>query len=148
MSVGQAGPFARIQAVVNAVRDSLDKSEIQFYKRSQHPPETQEIPILDRLEFVRVPEDFVEEFLTNKLFWLGFKRGDQATRVWIADPWDAAYLGVSVRELVRTAQVLKARDMALLTSDGQFASPGDALLRHPPIPAAPRPRIGFQVSNQ
>lgn len=141
-------PFARMESVVNAIRRSLDKSEIHFFKRNEHPSETQEIRIFDRLEFPRVAEDALEQFIAGKVFWLGFKQGDQSTKVWIADPWDASYLGVSAKELIRTAQVLQAHGTLVLASDGQFASAGDILLQRPPVPAEPRQRIGFQASSQ
>jgi hypothetical protein len=140
-------PLARIEAVVNAIRDMLDRSEIQFYRRNEHPSQTQEIPILDRQEFARVSDDFLEQFIAAKVFWLAFKRGDQSTRVWIADPWDASYLGVTPEELIRAGQTVKARGIIELTSD-QFASPGDALLLSVPAAARTDVRIGFQLPNQ
>ncbi len=143
----QFRPLARIEAVVHAVRNSLDRSEIQFYKRDQHPSETQEIKISDKFKFARASEDSIEQFLAGKVFWLAFKRGDQSTTVWIADPWDASYLGVTDKELVRAAQVLQARGIITLTPDSQFASAGAALLQSVPFAAQSRTPIGFQVPS-
>jgi hypothetical protein len=141
-------PFARIEAVVNAIRGSLDRSEIQFYKRDDHPSLTQEISIFEELNFARSPDESVEQFLAGKVFWLAFKRGNQSTPVWIADPWDAKYLGVSVKELIQTAQVLQARGLISLAPDNQFASARDALLLSLPVATATRVPIGFQVPSQ
>ena len=141
-------PFARVESVVNAIRQALDKSEIQFYARNDHPAETQEVRIFDKLEFSRASEESIEQFIAGKVFWLGFKFGDRSTRVWIADPWDATYLGVAPSDLIRTAQVLKARGVVALTPDGQFAWPGDALLASPPVSVPSRSRIGFQAPGQ
>jgi hypothetical protein len=141
-------PLARIEAVVNAIRTALDKSEIQFYRRDEHPSQTQEVKILEKQRFSRTPEDLVEQFLVGKVFWLGFKRGGQSTPVWVADPWDASYLGVSVKDLIQAAQVLRARGVISLASDSQFASAGDTLLLSLPRATAARDPIDFRVSSQ
>lgn len=140
-------PFARIEAVVNAVRSSLDRGEVRFFGRNEHPPETQEINILEKSGFPRVPVESLEQFIRAKVFWLAFSQGDQSTKVWIADPWDAAYLGVSPKELIRTAQILQARGLLVLAPDGQFASAGDVLLQSPPVSNNRRAGIGLRAPS-
>jgi hypothetical protein len=144
----QFKPLARVEAVVNAIRNALDRSEIQFYGRREHPSETQEIKILDRSRPGRAPQASVEDFTAEKVRWLAFNRGDQFTKVWVADPWDASYLGVSSRDLIRAAQVLRSQGVLALTADSQFASAGDVLLQTSPVAASPRARIGFHAPNQ
>lgn len=144
----QFRPFARFETIVNAVRESLDKSDLNFYKSERHPSETQEIKIFERFEPVRSTEELVEQFLSGKVFWLAFKRGDKSTRVWLADPWDAKYLGVSTADLVRAAQVLQARGIVTLDPGNQFACPGEALLLGSPAFTPNRAPIGFQVPTQ
>jgi len=145
----QFRPLARIEAVVNAVRNSLDRSEINFYDSDRHPSETQEIRISDKLQSARADEVSIEQFLAGKVFWLAFKRGDRSTKVWIADPWDAKYLGVGTKDLIQTAQVLQARGLIALAPGNQFASPGDALLLSVSTSAAAaRSPIGFQIPSQ
>jgi hypothetical protein len=140
-------PFARIEAVVNAVRGALDKSQIHFHKLPEHPAETQEIRIYDRLEFLRTSDPDIEQFIAGKVFWLAFKQGDQTTKVWIADPWDAHYLGVSAKDLIQAAQAMQARGVIALAPDNQFASPGEVLLQSIPYPQRPRERVGFRFTS-
>ncbi len=73
-------------------------------------------------------EEEIEEFLLGKIYWLGFKRSARRTPVWIADPWDARYLGTTVTTLIQTAQVLEAGKMISLDASQRFASAGDGLL--------------------
>lgn len=73
-------------------------------------------------------DSVLEEFLLGKVYWLGFKRVERNTKVWIADPWDARYLGATVGQLIQTAQVLEAEKMIKLDSQQAFASTEDGLL--------------------
>jgi hypothetical protein len=61
------------------------------------------------------------------VYWLAFKQGDRKTKVWLADPWDAAYLNTDTRSLTQLAQALEAADYVALDDDG-FASAGKNLL--------------------
>jgi len=73
-------------------------------------------------------EEEIEEFLLGKTYWLAFKRGERRTTVWIADPWDAEYLGTTVAALIQAAQILEAKKMISLDSNQRFASANDGLL--------------------
>lgn len=70
----------------------------------------------------------LETFLETKIFWLGFKSGNAGSLVWIADTWDADYLGISTTELVREAEVLEARGIVRLDESREFGSAGQQLL--------------------
>ena len=123
-------PFQRIQVVTDAIRDALDESKIAFYASDSQPNRLQTIEIGDVKQYSRTEESRVQQFLAWKVYWMGFKRGDKRTKVWIADPWDANYLGVTPQDLVRVAQTLEAHELITLVSkDVDFASSSDALLR-------------------
>ena len=126
----------------------MDRTEIRFYKRKEHPSQTQEAKIFEKLEPIRVPEEFVEEYISKKVYWLAFKHGDQSTKVWVADPWDAAYLGMSTKELVRASQTLRARGIPALTDSSEFASAGDLLLQNVAYSSPARGTIGFRPPDQ
>jgi hypothetical protein len=138
-------PFNRIAAIVDAIRTALDNSQLQFFRRGEHPENLQEVEIPDLPRHPRISDEGVEQFVAAKVYWLGFKRGDKTAQVWVADPWDASYLGVGVRELVQSAQVSQARGLIKLSADSQFANAEDALiLRQRQTESVPRKRrIGF-----
>lgn len=121
-------PFKRLEVMVNRIRAALDNSEFDFYKTAQHPTVLQEIVISEIPSASRSAEQAVEQFLVAKVYWLAFRRARKAASVWIADPWDAAYLGVGLNELVRAAEVVQARHLIRLSAEGDFASAEDALI--------------------
>ena len=86
----------------------------------------------------------VQQFQAAKCYWLGFRRGRKNTSVWIADPWDAAYLGVSIQDLVRAAETQQARRLIRISDDGEFAYAEDALIASvAPEPTQHQNPIGF-----
>jgi len=120
-------PFLKEKAVVNTVRRAADKDQLGYFRTTERPIE---FPYVD-LEVAgsRVKnEEEIEEFLLGKTYWLAFKRGERRTTVWIADPWDAEYLGTTVATLIQAAQVLEAEKMISLDSSQRFASASDGLL--------------------
>jgi hypothetical protein len=121
-------PFKRLAVIVNGVRTALDNSKLEFYSSDGHPNLLQEIPIWDLPSAARFSDQAIQQFLVGKVYWLGFIRGRKDTQVWIADPWDAAYLGVSVNDLIRAAETQQARRLIRLSSDGEFASAEDPLI--------------------
>jgi len=129
-------PFHRMAVVVGGIRDALDRSTIDFYSPGQHPKLLQEVTISEMPAKTRSTDDAVEQFLAAKIYWLGFKRGNKRTAVWIADPWDASYLGVATNELIRAAQVVQARGLIRLSDNEQFARAEDALIAAPPAHSA------------
>jgi hypothetical protein len=121
-------PFARERAIINTIRIAVDHGQLSFYPRSEAPS------VLPYVDFgagrnYQGSEEQIEEFLLGKVYWLGFKRGDRRNSVWIADPWDAEYLGTTARILTQTAQVLEAEKMIALDDSAQeFATAKDGLL--------------------
>lgn len=132
-----ADSFLKEQCLVNTIRRSLDRNELTFFERMEHPIE---LPLV-KLETASKPvenEESLKEFILGKVYWLGFKSRERRTKVFIADSWDAHYLGVEVQTLVQTAQVLEAQDMIGLDSSQEFASAARGLLvrAHPSGKAA------------
>jgi hypothetical protein len=121
-------PFKRLEVLVNSIRAALDNSKIEFYGKNSHPNLLQEIPIFDIPVFSRFSDQAVGQFLAGKVYWLAFHRANRAGAVWIADPWDAEYLGVSVHELIRAAEILQARGLIRISADGDFASATDGMI--------------------
>jgi len=121
-------PFKRLALIVNSIRSALDNSKLEFYSTGGHPNLLQEVPIWDLPSVTRFSDQAIQQFVAGKVYWLGFTRGRKATQVWIADPWDAAYLGVSVNDLIRAAETQQARRLIRLSADGEFASAEDALI--------------------
>ncbi len=70
----------------------------------------------------------ISHYLKRKVLSLGFKSGGKETQVWIADPWDAEYLGVSTQLLRQEAEILEAEEFLTLSEDRVFASTGRRLL--------------------
>jgi hypothetical protein len=120
-------PFLRERAVVNSVRGAADRNQLTYFRRAEHPIE---LPYVDLEVGSRRAEneEGIEEFLLGKIYWLGFKRNERRTPVWIADPWDAEYLGTTGTMLIQAAQTLEAEKMISLDASQRFASAGDGLL--------------------
>ncbi len=121
-------PFRRLAIIVNSLRMALDNSKLEFYSSDGHPNLLQEVQIWDLPNPVRSTDSTIQQFLAAKVYWLGFRKGRKSTPVWIADPWDAAYLGVSVQELVRAAEAQQARYFIKISENGEFASAEDPLI--------------------
>ena len=122
-------PLTREMHFVNTVRTLCDEGTLKFYSTSDRPTSNLKThPIV--LESRASQSDLdIDRFLTAKVFWLAFKQGDKRSQTWIADPWDAQYLGVQITELVRAAQILQVEQFLILDQTQEFASAGDELLR-------------------
>jgi hypothetical protein len=84
--------------LTNRLRDAIDSSQITFYSSQSHPDD---VPTIDlESEPATAGIDEVTEFLKTKAYWLAFKQSGNSAKVWIADPWDAVYLGAQTRNLL------------------------------------------------
>lgn len=120
-------PFERVRSIVNRIRYAIDKNAIPFYKRESRPATYQQIEgNLD--EPTSHSQAEIAQFLVGKTYFLGFKVVDVLGEVWIADPWDANYLGVSSKDLSQAAYVLRARSLIQLDTTLNFARPADKLI--------------------
>jgi hypothetical protein len=127
-------PFQRQQAIVNRIRQGIDRQEVAFYARAAHPHELQMLEIWPNEEpapstepVPSINQTDLEQYLSGKVYWLAFKRADRNAKVWIADKWDATYLGIEAQALRQAAQIQDARGVLKLDKQ-DFAGPGDALL--------------------
>jgi TIR domain len=120
-------PFVVHEGMVNSIRTAVDAATLTFYPKDAHPTELQEIK-LSLAERPRAAEDVIDSFLLGKVFWLAFRADNSARTVWIADPWDASYLGTTPREMVQAAQILAARNEIAIDETGEFAAIGRELL--------------------
>jgi len=120
-------PFVEFGGIINGVRDAVDAGDLVFHPEADHPDTLQRVDL--RLgQHQRQDPKTLETFLEAKVFWLGFKAANAGSLVWIADPWDADYLGISPPELVREAEVLEARSIVRLEESREFGSAGQQLL--------------------
>ena len=138
-------PFLIQECIVNSIRLNIDADTIKFYPETAHPLELQEVKLLIASSHA-LHGEALDNFIREKVIWLGFRTGDASSLVWIADAWDATYLGTSVAELKRAAAVLNAQSELQLDRTQEFASIGRALLiiqRHINVRL---PRLPLKVS--
>ncbi len=121
--------LTRFILVTDTIRSLIDRGAITFYRSEADRPGS--FPNERMLTDGYLPEPrSVQDFVARKVWLLGLKAGSgrKETRVWIADPWDAAYLGCTEAELREAANVLDAQDKIVREEDGEFAQVGRALL--------------------
>jgi hypothetical protein len=123
--------------VINAVRKFIDTKQAAFHPQGEHPVDLQVVTIessaygyrAKRFLYHRASDEEIAEFLKRKVYWLGFRRGNQSTRVCIADPYDGAYLGVSTERLQQAGAILSADGVLQIDSSGLYANAGNKLLQ-------------------
>jgi hypothetical protein len=120
--------FRREPVIMNTIRNAVDKQQLLFFTSDTHPSQLQLLE-LNTEPMASASASTLQDFLAGKVYWLGFKRGDKRTQAWIADPWDAEYLGVKTNALIQAAQILHAQEMIVLDSTHEFATAGESLLR-------------------
>lgn len=120
-------PFHRLAAIINSIRCDVDARRIIFHPSfEQHPKIMQNVDL--RYDAKTPDAASVSRYLQQKVWLLGFRCGRKDSRIWIVDPWDAAYLGCTVASLHQEASILEAREMIRLDESGDFASAGKSLL--------------------
>jgi hypothetical protein len=120
-------PFQLHAALANSIRVAVEAGSITFYPSAQeHPLELQQVPL--RFDAYALGNTAIDTFLKQKVLSLGFKSGGSDTSVWIADPWDAQYLGTSPQALRQEAEILEAEEFFILSEDRLFAQTGKKLL--------------------
>jgi serine/threonine protein kinase len=115
--------------VANTIRFLIDQGAITFYQNQADLPKAFQPERMLTEGYAPQPRS-VQDFVARKVWLLGLKAGggQRETRVWIADPLDAAYLGCTEAELRVAANVLDAQDKIVLQEDGEFAQVGRVLL--------------------
>ena len=122
-------PYTRPEYISNSVRAAIDRGAVTFRRKVDNAPNGYSPVKLQFSEYSSEPTS-VQAFLARKVWLLGFKAGSghKENKVWIADPWDASYLGCTEAELRQAAAVLDAQEQIVLDEDAQFAHVGKALL--------------------
>jgi hypothetical protein len=133
-------PFHRLAGLVNSIRSDVDAGKIEFHPSfEQHPKVMQEVDF--RYDAKAAGGTSASQYLQQKVWLLGFRSGRRDTKVWIADPWDAAYLGTTIASFLQEAAILDARELIQLDETEEFARTGrnllssggpDVPLPHPP----------------
>jgi len=122
-------PFLIQESIVNSIRLNIDLGKIKFYQESAHPIELQEVGLsINESVAESASTNLIDNFIRQKVIWLAFRTGDAGSAVWIADPWDASYLGTSAAEIKRAGDVLDARSELRLDESHEFAAIGRELL--------------------
>jgi serine/threonine protein kinase len=122
-------PYTRPEYITNSVRAGIDNGTVKFRHLTDERPREYSSISIQFGEFSNEPVS-VQAYLARKVWLLAFKAGNghKGNKTWIADPWDARYLGCSESELRQAAAVLDAQGKIVLDSDAEFASVGNALL--------------------
>lgn len=135
--VFSGGPmhFLRPACVTNTMRSLVDRGAISFHRNQTELPKHFQYEEMLTEGYLHQPAS-IQDFIARKVWLLGLKAGGgrKETRVWIADPWDAAYLGCSEAELREVANILDAQNKIVLQEDGEFASVGPVLLASEGVP--------------
>jgi hypothetical protein len=115
--------------VINSIRDEIDSRGVRLHPVGEHPPELQPIRIQPSKGGRRTPDDNeIRLFIKRKIYWLGFREGDEKTIVSISDPYDCAYLSRTQQGLNQIARVLSAKNAIGLDSSSHYGSSSDGLL--------------------
>jgi diguanylate cyclase (GGDEF)-like protein len=119
--------FDLVLQTVNSVRTAIDLGQVKFYEPQFHQE------VYQRIEYRLQPQERrtqsgIEDFLSGKAYILGFFTVDEPTEVWAVDPWDAQYLGVTVKDLSLAMRVLRANELLQAGTTPEHVRPTDKLL--------------------
>jgi hypothetical protein len=121
-------PFQLHEGIVNSLRNSIDSDQLKFYSSQEdHPVDMQRVSLILGARVTRTPD--LSEFLKHKVGLLGFRAGNKDTNVWIADTWDADYLGVRTSDLQQEAEILEAEGYLKLEETRQYGHSESNLLK-------------------
>ena len=120
-------PFHRLPAIVNSIRADVDAGKVIF-----HPSFEEHSKVMQNVDFrydAKAPETVpLSRYIEQKVWLLGFRAGRKDTKVWIADPWDASYMGSTASLMHQEAAILDAKDIVRFNDNEEFASAGKSLL--------------------
>jgi hypothetical protein len=120
-------PFHRLAGFINSIRADADADKIKFHPSFEaHPKVMQNVDF--RFDAKAPHSASLSRYLQQKVWLLGLRSGQKNTKVWIADPWDAAYLSSTVALLRQEAAILDAQELITMDSIDDFASTGKVLL--------------------
>jgi len=122
--------FDIVMQTVNSVRTAIDEGLVRFHSPDVRQETYQRIKRQQQFEHRSQSE--IEQFLRGKAYVLGFIAVDEPSNVWTADPWDAEYLGTTMKELSLAARVLQAKGVLQATGVrhpfSEYVRPTDKLL--------------------
>jgi diguanylate cyclase (GGDEF)-like protein len=119
--------FDTVLQTVNSVRNAIDGGLVTFHKIDVWQEKYQRVERLIE-EPEHSPQPLVERFLAGKAYVLGFLAVEEPSEVWIADPWDAQYLGVSKKELILASRVLQSKGLLTQGSGPEYVEATHKLL--------------------
>jgi len=126
MQIGSGRVFAVVIQAVNSVRSAVDAGQVEFYEPTFHQEVYQRVETKQQPQERRSQAD-VEHFVAEKAH-TGFIAVGEETEVWAVDPWDAQYLGVTVRDLSLAMRVLRANGLLQAGTGPDYVRPTDKLL--------------------
>jgi len=126
VQLGGGKVFAAVVQAVNSVRSAVDAGLVKFCEPRVHQDVYQRVETKQQPQERRSQAD-VEHFLAEKAY-TGFIAVGEATEVWAVDPWDAQYLGVTVRDLSLAMRVLRANGFLQAGTSPEHVRPTDKLL--------------------
>jgi hypothetical protein len=116
-------------AAIAASRKELDRKQLELLDKSKLQPVTissRHYSIKNqKLVFAKANDEQMEEFIRSKVYWLAYKLSGADAKVWLADPYDAEYLGTITQHILEVAQKLASEGWLKLT--GEAASSGEKL---------------------
>jgi hypothetical protein len=116
-------PVHAESVAINAVRVATDAGKLEFLKSGKRLPVEVSSRFLNlkthQVQFPKIGEERIKDFLKKKLYWLGLRSANPAARIWIADPTDAQYLSSTREQFVQVASALEAA--GLCVTEGDFA---------------------------
>jgi diguanylate cyclase (GGDEF)-like protein len=117
-----------VRNATSRIRRAIDQGTVSFYDPRSHPDTYQRINEDTRESHSPITRLEVEKFIAGKIYMLAFQLNEVPGEAWVADPWDAEYLGITKKDLFQAAYVLKARGLIELDTTLSFARPSDKLL--------------------
>lgn len=115
--------------VINEIRRTIAEGMATFYAVGRHPAGLQQLRIeLPMVDHAGPSDAEVQQFIKRKVYWLGFREGDDKAGISISDPYDCSYLGRSARSVKEIALVLGAQSFLSLDPSGEYACVTDSLL--------------------
>jgi diguanylate cyclase (GGDEF)-like protein len=130
VNVAQSGrtTLDNVRNATSRIRRAIDEGAVTFYNPRSHPKTYQKIKEDTGESHPPSTKAELEKFIAGKTYTLAFQVPDVPGEAWIADPWDAEYLGVSKKDLSQATYVLRAKSLIELDTTLSFARPSDKLL--------------------
>jgi diguanylate cyclase (GGDEF)-like protein len=126
IAFGGGTVFDIVQVAVNALRAATDAGEIEFVDPSTYRDVWRRV---ERRQVTPRSQAEIEDFLCGKTFMLGFMvAAAPPSDVWVVDPWDATYLGVTTRQLLLAMRSLIAKGLLEHGMGPEYVKPSNKLL--------------------